>query len=254
VPAVTAPAVSPGSRTIPYHAHDVVALRAKVRFTTTIVLPEGEDIMEATCGDKEFWMVNARGPVASIKPAKPGSETNLTLLTTSGQLYAFRLTEISATKDVEPDLVVYLEPDDPAMVASWPRPPKYVPAEQVDDVRAQLAIAKDDARRATEAAEMRVRDEVTTFRRTYPLSLTLGYRFKTDVAPFFVHAIFHDDHVTYIQADARELPALYELKDGAPNLVSFDVRGGTYVVPKVLESGYLAIGKARFVFTRGNAR
>jgi hypothetical protein len=252
--AAQAPAASPGSRTISYHARDLVELRAKVRYTTTIVLPEGEEIMEATCGDKEFWIVNARGAVASVKPAKPGSETNLNLLTTSGQLYAFRLTEISASKDVEPDLAVYLEPDEPATFAPWQRPAKYVPAEQVEDVRAQLAIAKDDARRAAEAAETLGQEQSATFRRTYPLTLTFGYRYKADVAPFFVHAIFHDDHVTYIQAQARELPVLYELKDGAPNLVTFDLRGGTYVVPKVLDSGYLAIGKARFVFTRADAR
>ncbi len=37
----TAP--SPTSRTVAYHARDLVALRAKVRYTTLIVLPQGED-------------------------------------------------------------------------------------------------------------------------------------------------------------------------------------------------------------------
>ena len=93
-PASVASAVR-GPRTIPYHARDVVALRAKVRYTTMIVLPEGEDILEVTCGDKEFWIVNAHGAVAYVKPAKPGSDTNLNLLTASGQVYAFVLSEIS---------------------------------------------------------------------------------------------------------------------------------------------------------------
>jgi len=66
--------------------------------------------------------------------------------------------------------------------------------------------------------------------------------------------MFHDDHVTYIQAHAPELPALYELRDGAPNLVTFEVHDGTYVVPKVLDSGYLAIGKKQLPFTRIDAR
>ena len=219
-----------------------------------IVLPEGEDIIEATCGDKEFWIVNAHGAVAYVKPAKPASETNLNLVTASGQVYAFRLTEISTSKDVEPDLAVYLEPDDPATFAPWHHAPKYVPADEVEDVRAQLALAKDDARRATQAAEATLQEGLTTFRATYPLALKFPYRFKPDVRPFFVHAMFHDDHVTYIQAQPRELPVLYELKDGAPNLVTFEVRGATYIVPKILDSGYLAIGNVRFVFARDEAR
>jgi hypothetical protein len=43
-------------------------------------------------------------------------------------------------------------------------------------------------------------------------------------------------------------PQLYELKDGAPNLISFQVERGLYIIPKVLERGYLAIGKQRLVF------
>jgi type IV secretion system protein VirB9 len=51
-----------------------------------------------------------------------------------------------------------------------------------------------------------------------------------------------------VKSDATELPALYELKDGKPELVNFQVRQGTYVVPKVLERGYLAIGSQRVAF------
>ena len=53
----------------------------------------------------------------------------------------------------------------------------------------------------------------------------------------------------WVGTAATELPALYELKDGAPNLVQFEVERGTYIVPKVLEHGYLAIGKRRLVFS-----
>jgi type IV secretion system protein VirB9 len=51
-----------------------------------------------------------------------------------------------------------------------------------------------------------------------------------------------------VKTDATELPALYEVKDGTPALVNFQVHGGTYVVPKVLDRGYLAVGKAQFSF------
>ena len=261
-PLTTAPASQPtvasvaaaAPRTIPYHDREVVALRAKVRYTTTIVLPAGEEILEATCGDKEFWIVNAHGAQAFVKPAKPASETNLNLLTASGQIYAFLLTEISDVKGADPDLVVYLEPDTPTAFAPWHEPPKYVPASQLDDFKAQAEIAREDARRATAAAEARLEEGLTAFRTTYPLSLQFAYRVDLHRAPFFVRGMFHDDHVTYIQAHAPELPALYELRDGAPNLVTFEVHDGTYVVPKVLDSGYLAIGKKQLPFTRIDAR
>ena len=66
--------------------------------------------------------------------------------------------------------------------------------------------------------------------------------------PFLVRSIWHDGQFTYIKADATELPALYEIKDGKPGLLNFQVQNGTYVVPKVLDRGYLSLGKERFEF------
>ena len=66
-----------------------------------------------------------------------------------------------------------------------------------------------------------------------------------------MRSIWHDGKFTYIKSDARELPALYELADGDPALVNFQVQGSTYVIPKVLERGYLALGKERFAFQQG---
>jgi type IV secretion system protein VirB9 len=65
-----------------------------------------------------------------------------------------------------------------------------------------------------------------------------------------VRSIWHDGRFTYIKSDATELPALYELKDGKPALVNFQVNQGTYVVPKIVENGYLALGKERFSFAQ----
>ena len=39
-------------------------------------------------------------------------------------------------------------------------------------------------------------------------------------------------------------------KDGKPNLISFEFKNGMYVVNKVLEDGYLSIGKQRLDFRR----
>ena len=248
--AQSTPPAPRGARTVVYHARDIVALRAKLHYTTLIILPEGEDVVEATCGDKEFWIVNVRGGLVSVKPAKVGSETNLHLVTTTGQIYGFLLTEVSSDKSQDVDLTVYLEPDALEGTAVTRPRQKFVPAEQLDDFRAQADLAREQARRATDAARAELETGMTAIRTTYPLSLQFPYRFKADAKPFFLRAMFHDDHRTFIQSGARELPALYELKDGKPNLVHFDVQHGIYVVPKVLDDGYLTIGKARVVFQR----
>jgi len=60
--------------------------------------------------------------------------------------------------------------------------------------------------------------------------------------------MWHDGQSTYIKSDATELPALYELQDEKPSLLNFQVHEGTYVVPKVLDRGYLALGAQRFTF------
>jgi type IV secretion system protein VirB9 len=49
---------------------------------------------------------------------------------------------------------------------------------------------------------------------------------------------------------APEKPTLYELKDGKPSLINFQLASGVYVVPKILDAGYLAIGKKKATFTR----
>jgi len=64
--------------------------------------------------------------------------------------------------------------------------------------------------------------------------------------------MYTDGKFTYIQAHPEEPPALYELKDGKPNLIQFEFSNGIYVAAKVLDSGYLAIGKQKLSFLRQN--
>ena len=244
------PTATRGARTVVYHTHDVVTLRAKVRYSTLIVLPDGDEVVEATCGDRDVWLINVRGGLVSVKPAKEGSETNLNVVTTSGQVYAFLLTEVSPDKSPDVDLTVYLEPDTLDPSTRGRTRPKFVPVEQIDDFRAQADLAREQARRATDAARTELESGISAFRSRYPLSLRFAYRVTLDTKPFWVRAMYHDDHRTFIQTAARELPALYELKDGKPSVVNFEVQNGTYVISKVLDEGYLMIGTTRLGFRR----
>ena len=89
----------------------------------------------------------------------------------------------------------------------------------------------------------------------YPAKLDFDYVIskKAKQAPFLVSAIYHDDRFTYVKSAAREKPAIYEIKDGKPKLINFDFENGVYVIPKILGSGYLAVGKKRASFQRHNA-
>ncbi len=235
------------ARTVSYGERDVVPIRARLRFTTLIVLPKREQILDYVCGDKEFWIVNGAQNFAYIKPAKAGTKTNLNLVTASGTVYSFVLTE---TSDGVADLKVFVEPKDDGMLSALNGAPRFVSAQQIDDYRQQVEIAKNETRETKKAAQATVEREVSTFRSDYPAQMKFAYRFEREKRPFLVTAIFHDDKFTYIQANPQETPALYELKDGKPNLINFQFKNGTYVVDKILDSGYLTIGKQRLPFTR----
>ena len=103
-----------------------------------------------------------------------------------------------------------------------------------------------------QAAQANAQQQIQKFRSEYATKLQFDYHFEGKGAgqPFLVSAIFHDDHFTYIRCAASEKPAIYEIKDGKPNLINFDLVNGTYIVPKILDSGYLAIGKKKLTFSR----
>jgi type IV secretion system protein VirB9 len=145
---------------------------------------------------------------------------------------------------------VFVELKEDAMTSAMNGAPRFVSANEIEDYRRQVELAKEESRESRHAAEQAIASEVDRYRSEYPVALRFTYRFERDKKPFSVTAIYHDDKFTYIRANAVEAPALYEWKDGKPNLINFEFRNGTYVVPKILDSGYLAIGKARMSFTR----
>jgi len=74
-----------------YAQNDIVPVKAKLRFSTLIVLPEKEEILDFTTGDKEFWIINGAHNLCYIHPAQAGIRSNLNLITASGHVYSFLL-------------------------------------------------------------------------------------------------------------------------------------------------------------------
>jgi len=239
VAAISLVAQGTGIREVSASERSLIPLHTKLRYTTMILLPEEEEILDVVCGDKDFWVISATQNIAHVKPAKEGAATNLNLVTTSGTIYSFLLTE---GKAAQPDLKLYVKND-----GTTPREkPKYVSAAQLTALQTELTEAKA----AIQTVRHDTEEAVATFKRQYPAALQFAFGTPKYEKPFLVRSIWHDGQFTYIKTDARELPALYEMKDGAPTLVNFNVENGTYVVPKVVERGYLSLGKERFSFAQ----
>jgi type IV secretory pathway VirB9-like protein len=236
----------PGAKVVQYGDKDIVKVKTKLRYTTLIVLPKNEQILDFTCGDKEYWVVNGTQNFAYIKPAKPGSQTNLNLVTASGNIYSFVLVEVSEAPEATPDLKVFIEPKEESMTSAATAPPKFVSAQAVDDYRQQVEIAKEETRQAKQACQAAVDSGISKFL----ANVRFPYHFEAGKKPFFVRAMYHDDKFSYVQARPEETPTLYEIQDGKPNLVNFEYKNGVYVVEKILDRGYLAIGKQKLGFTR----
>src|ERR1700722_16235597 len=98
------------ARIVKYSNEDIVPIRAKLRFSTLIILPDDEEILDFTTGDKEFWIINGAHNLCYIHPAQAGIHSNLNLITASGRVYSFLLTEISNEPNSEPDLKIFVQP------------------------------------------------------------------------------------------------------------------------------------------------
>ena len=226
------------ARTVQYHSQDIVAIRAKVKYTTLIELPTTEKIMQAATGDKDFWIVDVVGNFCFVHPAKQGIASNLNLITDKGNIYSFTLQDISGSS-AEPDLKVIVEPADRSAIVAASGPAQFVPAAQLEQSKQQVA-----------ALQLHVEQAVDEYKSGYPTQLKFDYVYKANQAPFDIQSIYHDDKFTYIKTNAPEKFSVYEMKDGKPNLVTYDLRVGTYIIPKVMDDGYVELGKKKMSFAR----
>ena len=222
-------------------------LRAQVRHTTVIVLPADENILDLVVGDAEYWNLTGSANVAFLKPLAPDVATNIALVCESGRIYSFLVAEQS---DALPHLVVRVESgaEETGLAGRGRGEPAFVARREVAVYRQMAAEATDAARQAREEAEARAASEIEAFRAGYPERLAFEYRLDDAAAdrPFLVEAMWHDGEFTYLRSRAQESPALYELRDGEPALVAYDLtEDGLYVARHLLDDGWLQIGDER---------
>jgi type IV secretory pathway VirB9-like protein len=226
------------ARTVQYHSEDIIPIRARIKYTTLIELPSTEKIMEAATGDKDFWIVDVVGSFCFVHPAKAGISSNLNLITDKGNIYSFTLQDVSA-QSATADLKVIVQAADHSTIVASSGPAQFVPAALLVQSQEQLAAAQA---RATKA--------IDEYKSAYPIELKFDYKFKANEVPFDIQSIYHDDHFTYIHTNAAEKFSVYEIRDGKPNLIAYDLREGTYIIPKVMDKGYVELGTKRMEFSR----
>ena len=219
-------------------------LRTRVRHTTVIVLPAGENILDFVVGDAEYWHLTGAANVAFLKPLAPDTDTNIALVCESGRIYSFLVAERTGTV---PHLLVRFSASAETASGGGGDEPAFVARSEVAAYREMAAGAAEAAREARAGAEA----EVEAFRAAYPTRLAFEYRLDGKAAerPFLVEAMWHDGEFTYLRSRAQESPALYELVDGEPALVAYDLtEDGLYIARRVLGDGWLQIGDERMAW------
>jgi type IV secretory pathway VirB9-like protein len=241
-----------GARVVKYSQNDIIPIQAKVRFSTLIVLPADEEILDFTTGDKDFWIINGTHNLCYLHPAQSGVRSNLNLVTASGHVYSFLLNEISKEPDSEPDLKVFVMANDESNVAGSSAPARYVRASELEAYKSEVTELRDQLSQELHKAQEQTSTQVDRFKQNYPAKLQFDYTLnkKARQTPFLVSAIYHDDNFTYIKSAANERPTIYETRDGKPNLINFDQENGVYIIPKIVDSGYLVVGNKRTTFKR----
>ena len=195
--------------------------------------------MEAATGDKDFWVVDVVGNFCFVHPAKAGHQLESQPHHRQGQHLQLHPAGRVRYQRMTPDLKVIVEPADQSSIVAASGPPQFVPAAQLEQSKQQLA-----------AVEAHIAQAVDEYKSAYPLSLKFDYSFHANQAPFDIEAIYHDDKFTYIKTNAPEKFSVYEMRDGKPNLITYELNNGTYIIPKVMDSGYVELGKKRLEFTR----
>ncbi len=177
-----------GARVVKYSESDIIPIRAKVRFSTLIVLPADEEILDFTTGDKDFWIINGVHNLCYLHPAQPGIRSNLNLVTASGHVYSFLLTEISKETDSDPDLKVFVTPNEEQASAGHPTTARFARASEVEAYQGQIAELRTELAGQIQQAQEHAASEVSEFKHSYPAKLDFDYVLnkKASRAPFLV--------------------------------------------------------------------
>lgn len=146
--AQTPPAPNPGDarlRTIPYDAGQVFRLRVATGYQSTVLFSPEERVENVGIGDSDGWQVtvNGRGDALFLKPIRPNSATNMTVIT-DARVYNFELSSAYAPGADTPFTVRFVHPVTSAASGSESGRPLSVGRYRLSGARAVRPVAISD--------------------------------------------------------------------------------------------------------------
>jgi type IV secretory pathway VirB9-like protein len=234
-------------------------IRTSLNESTLLELPAEEKVATVFGGNTDDWIFNA-GHVASrfisVKPKASAakSSTNVHIISDHGNDYTLELQEVSGDPTTGFDSTVFLVPADKDAQKKMADAPVFLPAAEVKEKEARLEKEVADSESKATADRKAAQDAQEKYASTYPSNLHFDYSWDQSKARALgVRQIWDDGKFTYIQGKFEEPPVVYEVKDKKGSLINFDFANGLYTVPKLLQNGYVAIGKAKVEFHRQGA-
>ena len=229
------------SRTVQYHSQDIVPIKAKLKYTTLIQVPPTEKIMEAATGDKDFWIVDIVGSFCFVHPGARGNQHQPQPHHGQGKHLQLHAVGCDFESGLQPDLKVIVVPVDASnIVASQGIPAVRSERRSCSRCRGQLANL-----------QQHVESTVDEYKSSYQTQLKLRLCLRGQQRP-----IRHPDDLTTTTSSPTSRPlrrrkfSVYEMRDGKPNLINYDLRDGTYIIPKVMDNGYVELGKKKMEFSK----
>lgn len=242
-----------GFREFTLSSKTIGTINGKVGYTITLSLPPEESLDEMSVGDDSTWRVEkikSGHNVIQITPLKAGAETNFTLISAEGQVYTWNLREGVKGVVADQQLLAKSATTGPTTIKR-----QFIPVEACTEQTTAAAAEVTSLRAAMAESSRQFEDRLATrdveVRQDYALSIRRYHVEPLNKAPYFVRNIWADQDATYIQLDAPELPAIWELLDGKPNLtnpIPMPGKNGKvtlYRIPKVIETGRISAGGAK---------
>lgn len=222
-----------------YRDQDLIPIRTKLRFTTMILLPAGEEIAEVSCGDKEWWVIDGQDNILHVKPAKEGAVTNVNVVLKSKAIYSFLVEEIGSKG--QPDLKVMIGQDEVLKLRDEKKALEQTIRDR-DAVRKD-EIAKLNQERASDeikhkAALERLEQEMPTRIAAFVAKQKFNYACFTKTETC-LGAVFSTDSATYVIGRLGPSPSFWgttekgEYKTGIP----FERTENVYKLGVQLSSG-----------------
>jgi type IV secretory pathway VirB9-like protein len=233
----------------------IVQLHTHIDYTTLIILPPGERILDWLVGDHNRWVLEGVENFAYLRPAEPNIKTNVNLVTNLGHVYSFDVEEVSSSRATPIDQKVIIhQPASPDLSSSSSKTtansansPRFV---SIEDLHKAQQLVQSTATVA--------QTEIERNRQNVANAMHFDYVIKPSRhnKPFHVSAIYNDGTFTYIQMapESEEKPALYIVREGKPELTNYTYNNGVYTVNGVVNRAYLRAGKSKLDFALKGAK